>query len=118
MAAHPARIVTLAISDVPGDDPTVIASGPTVADDTTISDAWQVFERYTIVVPDQIRAFLETPEAESAKAGDHRLANTEFHMIARPQASLEAAADICRAQGMEPIFLGDASEGEARQGAA
>ncbi len=118
LAAHPAKIVTLAISDVPGDDPTVIASGPTVADDTTVADAWQVFERYTIAVPDPIRAFLETPEAESAKADDPRLANTEFHMIARPQASLEAAAEICRAQGIEPIILGDAIEGEAREVAA
>ena len=115
LAAHPAKIITLAISDVPGDDPTVIASGPTVADATTISDAWKVFEKYDIAVPDQIRAFLETPEAESAKDDDPKLANTEFRMIARPQASLEAAAEICRAQGIEPIILGDAIEGEARE---
>ncbi len=115
LAAHPAKVITLAISDVPGDDPTVIASGPTVSDSTTIGDAWNVLEKYNIAVPDQIRAFLETPEAESAKADDPRLANTEFHMIARPQASLEAAAEVCRAQGIEPIILGDAIEGEARE---
>lgn len=118
LAAHPAKVITLAISDVPGDDPTVIASGPTVSDSTTIGDAWNVLEKYNIAVPDQIRAFLETPEAESAKADDPRLANTEFHMIARPQASLEAAAEVCRAQGIEPIILGDAIEGEAREVAA
>ena len=118
LAAHPAKVITLAISDVPGDDPTVIASGPTVADATTIADAWKVFDKYDIAVPDQIRAFLETPEAESAKAEDPKLTHTEFHMIARPQASLEAAAEICRAQGIESIILGDAIEGEAREVAA
>ncbi len=114
LAAHPARVVTLAISDVPGDDPAVIASGPTVPDETTVQDAVAVFEKYGIAMPEPVRAFLETPEAESAKSGDPRLANAEFHLIARPQASLEAAAAICEAHGIAPTILGDAIEGEAR----
>jgi glycerate 2-kinase len=114
LAAHPAQIVTLAISDVPGDDPAVIASGPTVADPTTVADAFAVFEKYQIAVSEKVKAYLATPEAESAKPDDPRLAGSLFHMIARPQASLEAAADLCRAHGIEPVVLGDAIEGEAR----
>ncbi len=114
LAAHPARVVTLAISDVPGDDPAVIASGPTVADHSTVGDALQVLAKYDIVAPDNVRAFLATPQAESAKPGDPRLDGAAFEMIARPQASLEAAAALCQAHAIEPVILGDAIEGEAR----
>ena len=113
-AAYPARVVTLAISDVPGDDPAVIASGPTVPDATRVEDAKAVLAKYGIDVPNQIADFLETPEAETPKAGDSKLATAEFHMIARPQASLEAAAEVCCAFGVNPLILGDAIEGEAR----
>ena len=112
--AFPAAVVTLAISDVPGDDPTVIASGPTVADRTTVDDAIAVLDKYDIAVPDKVRAFFETSEAETAKAGDARLANCAMTIVARPQASLEAAAALCRDNGVEPVILGDAIEGEAR----
>ena len=115
LAAYPAAVVTLAISDVPGDDPAVIASGPTVADATTVSDAIAVLEKYAIDVPEPVRAFLDSDQAETAKAGDQRLARCEMHLVARPQASLEAAAALCREQGVEPVILGDAIEGEARQ---
>ena len=115
IAAHPAPVVTLAISDVPGDDPAVIASGPTVADTTTVDDARAVLSKYGIKVPPQIEDFLATNEAESAKANDPRLVRTRYHMIAKPLACLEAAAAVCRDHGVEPVILGDAIEGEARQ---
>ena len=115
LAAHPARVVTLAISDVPGDDPAVIASGPTVPDATTVADARAVLAKYDIEPPPQIAAFLETEAAETAKADDPRMTNAAFHMIARPQASLDAAAEVCRQAGIAPVILGDAIEGEARK---
>ncbi|MGI9423016.1 MAG: glycerate kinase type-2 family protein [Hyphomicrobiaceae bacterium] len=114
VAAYPAQVVTLAISDVPGDDPAVIASGPTVADSSTVEDARAVLAKYDIAVPAHINAFLDLPEADTAKAGDPRLARSSFELIARPQASLEAAAEICNRAGIRPIILGDAIEGEAR----
>ena len=113
-AAHPARTITLAISDVPGDDPATVASGPTVADTTTVADARAVLAKYAIDPPDTIKAFLDTDAAETPKPGDPRLATASFHYIATPMASLEAAADICRTNGIEPQILGDDLEGEAR----
>ena len=117
-AAYPARVVTLAISDVPGDDPATVASGPTVADTTTVSDAHAVLAKYAIDPSASIKAFLATPAAETANPGDPRLATAEFHYIATPMASLEAAADICRQNGIESQILGDDLEGEARELAA
>ncbi len=117
-AAYPARVVTLAISDVPGDDPATVASGPTVADPTTVSDAHAVLAKYAIDPSASIKAFLATPAAETANPGDPRLATAEFHYIATPMASLEAAADICRQNGIESQILGDDLEGEARELAA
>jgi glycerate 2-kinase len=114
-AAHPARVLTLAISDVPGDDPATVASGPTVPDTTTVADARAVLEKYCIEVPSAVAAFLATPEAETPKPGDPRLATAEFRFIATPMASLEAAADVCRDAGLEPQILGDDLEGEARE---
>jgi hydroxypyruvate reductase len=113
-ACHPARVVNLLISDVPGDDPIDIASGPTVADPTTCADARDILRRYAIAVPDAVAAFLERPQAETVKPGDARLARCETHLVATPQMALEAAADVARAAGIAPVILGDSIEGEAR----
>ena len=113
-ACHPARVVTLLMSDVPGDDPVDIASGPTVADPTTCADALDVIRRHGIDVPRSVIRVLESGEGETVKPGDPRLANVETRMIATPQASLEAAAAVARAAGHAPLILGDAVEGEAR----
>lgn len=112
--AYPARVVTLAISDVPGDDPATVASGPTVPDTTTVADARAVLDKHGIEAPDTVEAFLDTPEAETPKPGDPHLERTEFRFIATPMASLQAAADVCLSAGMQPQILGDDLEGEAR----
>lgn len=114
-ACHPARLVTLAISDVPGDDPINIASGPTSADPTTCADALAILQRYAIEVPPQVRALLESGRGESVKTGDPRLANSETRMITTPQMALEAAAKVARAAGVPAYILGDSIEGEARE---
>ena len=114
-AAAPARIVSLLISDVPGDDPAVIASGPTVPDPTSFADALEILEKYRIEAPDSVRAHLEAAVEETPKPGDPRLAHCETHMIARPQDSLEAAAAAARQAGVTPVILGDSLEGEARE---
>jgi hydroxypyruvate reductase len=114
-AAAPARVVSLLISDVPGDDPGTIASGPTVADATTFADARAILKRHGIDPPAAVRAHLEAAADETPKPGDPRLARAEAHIIARPQESLEAAATAARAAGITPIILGDAIEGEARE---
>ena len=114
-AAYPAPLVTLVISDVPGDDPAVIASGPTVADPTTLEDALAVLRRYDIAPPPAVAARLADPAAETPKPGDPRLASARLDLIARPQASLEAAAELARRAGVTPVILGDAIEGEARE---
>ncbi len=115
VACHPARIVTLAISDVPGDDPLDIASGPTVADPTTCGDALAVLRRHRVPVAPEIVAVLESGAGESVKPGDPRLAATEYRLIATPQTALDAAARAARAGGMPAYILGDAIEGEARE---
>jgi glycerate 2-kinase len=114
-AAHPARVVSLLISDVPGDDPAVIASGPTVPDPTTFADARAVLAQYGIEPPAAVRAHLERAEEETPKPGDPRLAQTTNLVIATPQRSLEAAAEVARDAGLAPLILGDAIEGEARE---
>jgi glycerate 2-kinase len=113
-ACYPARVVTLAISDVPGDDPTDIASGPTVADPTTRTDARDVLRKYRIDAPDSVATFLDTEAAESVKPGDPRLERNEYRLIATPQKALEAAGDIARTEGVAPVILSDSIEGEAR----
>ena len=106
-ACHPARLVTLAISDVPGDGPLDIASGPTVADPTTCADALAVLERYGIEVPSRAAAALRGGEWESVKPGDPRLVRSEYRVVATPQQSLEAAARLAVAHGVTPwIRLG------------
>ncbi|HYI83151.1 MAG TPA: glycerate kinase [Acetobacteraceae bacterium] len=114
-AAHPARIVTLAISDVPGDDPAVIASGPTVPDPTTFAEARALLAHYGITPPPAVAAHLESAEDETPKPGDPRLAGSEYRMIATPLMALEAMAAEARALGLAPLILGDALEGEARE---
>lgn len=114
-ACHPARVVTLAISDVPGDDPINIASGPTSADPTTCADALAILQRYAISVPPPARALLESGRGESVKPGDARLANSETRLVATPQLALEAAATVAREAGVAVHILGDSIEGEARE---
>lgn len=113
-AAFPARMVTLLISDVPGDDPAIIASGPTVADPSTFADARAIVAKYGLDVSPAVAARLAQDDDETPKPDDARLANASAVMIASPAASLAAAADVARAQGVTPIILGDAIEGEAR----
>ena len=113
-ACWPASVYTYAISDVPGDLATVIASGPTVADPSTSADALAVLKRYAIEVPAAVRTWLQSPESETVKPGDPHLARSHFQLIARPQQSLEAAAVKARQAGFSPLILGDL-EGESRE---
>ncbi len=113
-ACHPARVLTLLISDVPGDDPIDIASGPTVGDPTTCADALVIIRRYGIELPVEVMQALTSGDGESIKPGDPRLARSETRMIATPQMALEAAAALARGAGVTPYILGDALEGEAR----
>ncbi|MBI4985028.1 MAG: glycerate kinase [Rhodocyclales bacterium] len=113
-ACHPARVLTLLISDVPGDDPVDIASGPTVADPTTCADALAIVARYGIDLPPPVRDLLASGAGESVKPGDARLARAETRIVARPQAALEAAAAVARDAGIAAHILGDSLEGEAR----
>ena len=115
-ACAPARVVTLTISDVPGDDVSVIASGPTVADATTCADALDILRRYGIEVPRRgARATGSRCELETPKPGDPRLARCETHLIATPQQSLDAAAEAARALGLRAYVLSDEIEGESRE---
>lgn len=114
-AAAPARKATLLISDVPGDEPAVIASGPTVADPTTCRDAARVLAKYGITEPAAAIEMLETGSTESLKPGASCFEGQTVEVIATPQMALEAAAQCARAHGLEPVILGDAIEGEARE---
>ncbi|MBS7660841.1 glycerate kinase [Pseudomonas lalucatii] len=113
-ACWPASVYTYAISDVPGDEATVIASGPTVADPTTSAEALAILARYQIEVPAHVRAWLQDPRSETVKPGDPVLSRSHFQLIATPQQSLEAAAEKARAAGFTPLILGDL-EGESRE---
>lgn len=113
-ACHPAKVVTLAISDVPGDHPGDIASGPTVGDATTCTDALAIARRYGIPLPPHALDVLASGRGESVKPDDSRLASADFHLIATPQQALEAAAACARAAGITPHILSDRIEGEAR----
>ena len=114
-ACAPARVVTLTISDVPGDDVSVIASGPTVADATTCADALDILRRYGIEVPAAVKQQLEAGTLETPNPGDPRLARCETHLIATPQQSLDAAAEAARALGLRAYVLSDEIEGESRE---
>ncbi|HLZ01939.1 MAG TPA: DUF4147 domain-containing protein [Bradyrhizobium sp.] len=117
-AGQRAEIVTLAISDVPHDDPSAIASGPTVPDPTTLADARAIVARYKLDVDDAIRRALDNPANESCKEGDAAFARARFELIARPRQSLDAAVKLARDAGYETIDLGADLEGEAREVAA
>ena len=114
-ACAPAKVVTLTISDVPGDDPSIIASGPTVPDATSCAEAVAILERYGIDVPGAIMSLLEQGALETPKPGDGIFAGNEVHLIATPQQSLEAAAREARAAGLEAHILSDEIEGESRE---
>jgi glycerate 2-kinase len=114
-AAAPAQVVSLIISDVPGDDPSVIGSGPTVPDTTTLEDAKAVLRRYGIAVPPSVQAVLDDANAETPKPGDPAFERNAVRLIAAPQASLEAAAEVARGSGVQPLILGDSIEGEASE---
>jgi len=113
-ACYPAQVLTLLISDVPGDNPIDIASGPTVGDPTTCADALAIVRRYGIALPDAVREVLESGRGESIKPDDPRLARAETRIVAAPQKALEAAALVAREAGVAVHILGDAIEGEAR----
>ncbi|MFZ3081851.1 glycerate kinase type-2 family protein [Rhodoferax ferrireducens] len=114
-ACHPARLLTLLISDVPGDAPVDIASGPTVADPSTCTDALAIVDRYRIELPPAVRSLLESGQGESVKPGDARLVGSETRMITAPQMALEAAARVARSAGLASYILSDSLEGEARE---
>jgi len=113
-ACHPAKVTTLLISDVPGDRPMDIASGPTVADPTTCADALAIIRRYEVALPANVMEVLESGRGESVKPNDPHLQGSDTRFIATPQMALEASADIARAAGIPVHILGDSIEGEAR----
>lgn len=113
--AYPAQVVTLAFSDVPGDDPALIASGPTVADRTTLADARRVIERYGITVPDNVRAALADERHATPRPDAPELARTETRIVARNRMALEAAGEVAAAAGYKPVYLGDDLEGDATE---
>jgi glycerate 2-kinase len=116
--AHPARVVTLAISDVPGDDPAVIGSGPTVPDPSTLTDARAIVARYRLALPDSVARALDDPGNETPKPGDAVFAGSEYRIVARPADALAAAAARAKAAGYECVVLGGRLQGEARAVAA
>ena len=116
--ASPAKVVTLAISDVPGDDPAVIGSGPTIPDPSTLEDARAIAARYGLALPDAVRRALEDPANETPKPGDEVFAATDYRIVARPADALAAAAERAKAAGYECIVLGGRLQGEAREVAA
>ncbi len=113
--AYPARVVSLVISDVPGDDLSSVSSGPTVADPTSFADALAILKTYEIAVPSRVLAHIQAAVDETPKPGDSRLARATTHLIGSPQTSLMAAAGIARLHGYAPMILGDSLEGEARE---
>ena len=114
-ACYPARVVNLIISDIPGDNPADVASGPTVADTTTCADALDILQRYKVDVPDSVRRILEEGVSETVKPDHPHMANVETRVIASSQHALMAAADVARQAGITPVVLGDAIEGESRE---
>jgi glycerate 2-kinase len=116
--AYPAKLVTIAISDVPGDDPSAIGSGPTVPDPTTLADARGVVAKYRLDLPPNVVAALADPNNETPKPGDPVFAGSRFVLAARPADSLRAAEAAVRTAGYECLSLGDRVEGEAREVAA
>jgi len=118
LACEPATTLTLAISDVPGDDPAVIASGPTVADNSTSAEALAILQRYDIALPARVEAWLHDPASESVKAGQLDNHRHHYQLIATPAQSLAAAQRLAEENGVDVIYLGDDLEGESRELAA
>ncbi|HML07584.1 MAG TPA: glycerate kinase [Xanthobacteraceae bacterium] len=116
--AHPAAVVTLAISDVPGDDPAVIGSGPTVPDPTTLAEARAIAARYRLELPEAVTRALDNPANETPKPGDKVFDGSRYQIVGRPATSLQAAAERASAAGYECVMLGDRLQGEAREIAA
>jgi glycerate 2-kinase len=116
--AYPAKVVTLAISDVPGDDPAVIGSGPTVPDPTTLVDARAIVARYRLQLSDAVARALDDPSNETPKPGDDAFAGSDYRIVARPDDALAAAAELAKAAGYQCVMLGGRLQGEARQVAA
>ena len=114
-ASHPARCHAVLVSDVPGDDPATIASGPTVADPTTVADAREVAARYGVPLPASVEDWWERAESESPKPGDPRLSRSTVEVVASARQALEAAARVAHEAGYDVLVLGDAIEGEARE---
>lgn len=115
LACHPARVVTLVVSDVPGDDPAVVASGPTVPDASTGADALAILEQYAITPSKAVRAALSDPALAAPTPADPRLRNNQTFVIATAQQALDAAAAAARAAGVAPLILSSSLEGEARE---
>ena len=113
--AYPAGLVTIAISDVAGDDPSAIGSGPTVPDPTTLRDAHAIVVKYNLDVPETVSRALNQPKNETPKPGDPVFSGTQFMLAARPADAIRAAETAVRAAGYDCISLGDRIEGEARQ---
>ena len=114
-ACAPAQVVTLTISDVPGDDPSTIASGPTVPDESTYEEALEILKRYQIAIPEPVMAQLQSGALETPKPGDTRFIGHVVHVTATPQQSLAAAADLARKAGLNAYILSDDMEGESRE---
>jgi glycerate 2-kinase len=114
-AAHPARVVSLVVSDIPGDNPALVASGPTVPDEASRADALRLIETYRIALPANVMAHINSAAADAPQPTDPRFARNEVHVIASAAVSLDAAAEAARMQGVETVILSDAIEGEARE---
>ncbi|MEX0409433.1 glycerate kinase [Aquibium sp. LZ166] len=114
-AAWPANVVTLLVSDIPGDRPSLVSSGPTVPDASTRQDALRLIETWRIALPEAVMNHLRSPDADAPHPGDARFIRNEVHIIASAAVSLEAAAQAARSQGIEAVILSDAIEGEARE---
>ncbi|RVI03211.1 glycerate kinase, partial [Sinorhizobium meliloti] len=113
-AAHPARVVSLVVSDIPGDDAALVASGPTIADAASREDALKIVARYRLALPEKVMRWLASAAADAPRPSDPRFARNEVQLIASAGVSLEAAASRARAAGIEAVILSDAIEGEAR----
>lgn len=113
--AYPARVVTFVVSDIPGDDPALVSSAPTIASHTTREDALKVVETYGLDLPEAAMAQLRSPEADAPLPGDLRFTRNEVHLVASAAKSLEAAASLAKSRGIEAVILSDAMEGEARE---
>lgn len=113
--AYPARVVTFVVSDIPGDDPALVSSAPTIASHTTREDALKVVETYGLDLPEAAMAQLRSPEADAPLPGDLRFTRNEVHLVASAAKSLETAASLAKSRGIEAVILSDAMEGEARE---